>query len=416
MPLSEPLRLKILWLFLAVSAFAAIEPSPYEAMFFVTLIAFGRSGLSFDATFAPLIVCLMAFDGAAFIALIPYTHEAESVSFTGISVYITFTTILFAAIVAGDPLARMRAIRSGYVFAGMLAAILGILGYFDVAGLGAYFTLYDNQRASGPFKDPNVFAPFLVAPIAWVCQDLLLRRGAAIWKALMLVVLLLALLLSFSRGAVIDALFALLLMLGLTWLTTSSPRLKKRIVATAVGCVVATAALVALAMAIPAIRDLALERATLTEDYDVGEQGRFGNQIRSIPLLLDLPLGFGPYRFSKYFPADPHEVFLSAFASFGWVGGIAFAAFIAITLYVGWVFAFRRSGVRTEIIGVWSGLLPQILQGVQIDTSHWRHLFMLVGCLFGLAAAARRESSAERPSDVRLIRDPRETLLASEHS
>ena len=88
-------------------------------------------------------------------------------------------------------------------------------------------------------------------------------------------------------------------------------------------------------------------------------------------------------------------MFLSAFASFGWVGGIAFAVFMAMTLYVGWVFAFRRSRVRTEIIGVWSGLLPQILQGVQIDTRHWRHLFMLVGCLFGLAAAARRERALE---------------------
>ena len=55
----------------------------------------------------------------------------------------------------------------------------------------------------------------------------------------------------------------------------------------------------------------------MSEDYDTGEQGRFGNQIRSIPLLLELLFGFGPYRFSKYFPADPHEVFLSAFASFG---------------------------------------------------------------------------------------------------
>ena len=178
----ETLRRWTLWSFLAVSAFAAIEPSPYEAMFFVCLVAFGRGGLSFDAALAPMIVCLMAFDAAGLVALIPYTQELDSVSFTGISVYITFTTILFATIVARDPLERMKAIRSGYMFAGMLAAILAILGYFNIAGLGPYFTLYDNQRAMGPFKDPNVFAPFLVAPIAWVCQDLLLRRGAVVWR------------------------------------------------------------------------------------------------------------------------------------------------------------------------------------------------------------------------------------------
>ena len=85
-----------------------------------------------------------------------------------------------------------------------------------------------------------------------------------------------------------------------------------------------------------------------------GEQGRFGNQLRSIPMLLDRPLGFGPFRFAKYFPADPHEVFLSAFASFGWVGGIAFAVFVALTLYVGFVFVFRRSRAQTEFIGVFA--------------------------------------------------------------
>ena len=54
----------------------------------------------------------------------------------------------------------MKAIRSGYTFAAMLAAILGLLGYFNVAGLSPYFTLYDGGRASGPFKDPNVFGAF----------------------------------------------------------------------------------------------------------------------------------------------------------------------------------------------------------------------------------------------------------------
>jgi hypothetical protein len=396
MPLAEPLRLKILWLFLAVSCFAAIEPSPYELMFFVCLFAFARGGLSFDATLAPLIVCLMAFNAAALVALIPYTNEPQSVSFTGITVYITLTTLLFASLLAGDPLKRMKTIRSGYMFAAMTAAILGLIGYFNIAGLGPYFTLYENSRASGPFKDPNVFGPFLAAPIAWVCQDLLLGRGVAAWSALKLVVMMTAVLLSFSRGATIDCVFALALLFGLTYLTASGAPLRRRAATTALFCVAAAAALVAIGMSVPSIRDVAIERLTLTEDYDSGEQGRFGNQLRSLPLLLDLPFGFGPYRFIKYFPADPHEVFLSAFASFGWFGGVAFATFIALTLYFGWVFAFRRSRVQTEIIGVWSALFPQVLQGVQIDTLHWRHMFMLIGLMFGLAAAAQRETAAQR--------------------
>ena len=88
--------------------------------------------------------------------------------FVAISLYMAVTAIFFAAADRAGPLARMRTIRSGYVAAGVLAAALGIVGYFDIAGLGPLFTLYDNERASGPFKDPNVFGPFLVPPIVWI--------------------------------------------------------------------------------------------------------------------------------------------------------------------------------------------------------------------------------------------------------
>ena len=398
MPLSESLRLKLLWLFLAVSPFAAIEPSPYEAMFFVCLLGFARGGLVFDRSLSPLVLVLLVFDAAGLVALIPYTQESESVSFTFVTIYISFTTILFATITAGDSLERMKRIRSGYVFAGVLAAILGLLGYFDIAGLSSYFTLYDGGRASGPFKDPNVFGPFLVAPIGWLCQDLLLKRGSASLSLLQLLVMLAAVFLSFSRGALIDAIGTLLLVLGLTFLTSGSARLRRRVVMTMISGVVLVAALLTLALSVPSIREVAMERATLVEDYDSGQQGRFGNQIRSIPMLLERPLGFGPFRFSHYFPADPHEVFLSAFASFGWLGGIAFAVFVALTIYIGFVFAFRRARVQGEFIGVFAAMLPQLLQGVQIDTMHWRHLFLLIGCLFGLAAAAQREKRVEAAS------------------
>ena len=394
MPLTEPLRLKILWLFLAVSAIAAIEPSPYDAMFFVCIVAFARGGLAFEPTLAPLIFTLFVFNAAGFVALIPYTDEPKSVSFTFITFYITMTTVLFATLTAADPLARMKTIRSGYVFAAVIAAFLGVIGYFNVAGLSPYFTLYDGGRASGPFKDPNVFAPFLVAPIGWVAQDIVLKR-TPVWRSLpMLLIMLLGVFLSFSRGALIDTALTLALLLSLTFATTRSGRLRRRIGTSAIVGLALFAALGAIVLSVPSVRELALERATLTEDYDSGEQGRFGNQVRSIPMLLDRPLGFGPFRFAQYFPADPHEVFLSAFASFGWAGGIAFAVFVALTLYVGFAFAFRRARTQTEFIGVFCAMLPQLLQGVQIDTLHWRHLFLLIGCLFGLAAAAQRETSA----------------------
>ena len=113
--------------------------------------------------------------------------------------------------------------------------------------------------------------------------------------------------------------------------------------------------------------------------------------MRSLPLLLDLPFGFGPLQFRNHFHGeDPHNVYLNAFASYGWIGGLSFAAFTAATVYLGWRLAFQRTPLQTQAIAVWSCLFVQILQGFQIDTDHWRHLFLLMGALYGLIAASRR--------------------------
>jgi hypothetical protein len=148
-------------------------------------------------------------------------------------------------------------------------------------------------------------------------------------------------------------------------------------------------------LAIPSIREMALSRASLAQGYDVGEEGRFGNQLRAIPLLLDLQFGFGPLRFSHVFPQDPHNVFLSAFASFGWLG-LGFLTFTGVMIYLGWVSTFRRSRLQPEVVALSSSLLSQILQGVQIDTSHWRHLFLMSGCLYGLAERIERSRGRNR--------------------
>lgn len=387
---SEPLKRGVLWTYMAVSGFVAIEPSPFEYMFPIALLVFADGGMLFDRALAPLVACLFVYDASGLITLIPFFNEKESFNFIFITVYISLATILFATIVAASPLARMRTIRSGYVAAGVISAFLGIMGYFDIAGTGQYFTLYDNTRAMGFFKDPNVFGPFLAPPVVWLFQDMLLRRGRPWLAFAFLIVLLTGVLLSFSRGAITDCVLSILLLLSMTFVTAETGRMRGRTLKIAALGLATFAAIVLVILAVPAVRELAMERATLTEDYDSGPEGRFGNQIRSIPMLLVRPLGFGPQRFAHIFPQDPHEVFISAFGSFGWSGGLAFTVFFAVTLYYGWCICFRRSPLQADAIAVWSALFPQLLQGFQIDTNHWRHMFLMIACIYGLTAAERR--------------------------
>lgn len=392
---TSTLKRVTLWIFIFCGATVAIEPSPYEFMFPVAVLALAPRDLAFDRAMIPLIIGLAAFNAGGLLALPPFVDDSRAVMFTFTSVYMALTAVFFAGLLCKSPDERLRTIRSAYVAAGVFAATLGILGYFNVAGLSEQFTIYDGTRAAGPFKDANVFGPFLVPPIVWLTQDLLLKRSAGLLRTIAPLGLMTgALLLSFSRGAWGVFVGSIVLMLALTFITTSSWALRRRIFAISLVGLFAVFILLAIALSLPEIRGVLLERASLLQDYDSGEMGRFGNQLRSLPLLLERPLGFGPMQFRHIFPEDPHEMYVNAFASYGWIGGLSFIAFTATTLYVGWRLVFHRSPMHFHAIAIWSCLFPQMVQGLQIDTDHWRHLYLLFGCLYGLAAHGRRAAFA----------------------
>ena len=83
----------------------------------------------------------------------------------------------------------------------MAAALGGIAGYFDLVP-GAHELMTRWGRATGFFKDPNVFGPFLIPALVYALSRL---SGAPLRKSLLplgvLGVVGFAILLSFSRGA-----------------------------------------------------------------------------------------------------------------------------------------------------------------------------------------------------------------------
>jgi hypothetical protein len=138
---------------------------------------------------------------------------------------------------------------------------------------------------------------------------------------------------------------------------------------------------------VPAIKALFEIRASLNQSYDVGETGRFGNQIASIPLILTQPQGMNPRHFRYIFGQDPHNVFLNAFASYGWLGGFSFFTLVIMTFWIGWRTIKVRTPWQHHAIAIYCPLVAVLVQGVQIDTDHWRHLYLLLGCMWGLLAA-----------------------------
>ena len=400
---STNLRNALLWVFVFSGSIVKIEPSGYELLFPIVALVFIAAGaLSFHRALAPLVFSLAMLNAGGLASVLPWIFETKSVIFALISVYMAATCIFFAALALDDTLGRIATIKSAYAWTAAFASFLGVLGYFDVVGTKEMVTR--NDRAMGLFKDPNVFGPFLVLPLVWLADDLISGawRGPAkrltlraIWRTpVPLLLIIIGMFLSMSRGAWGVVVAAMAMTLALRFFLEADGRLRARIVTMTLIGLFALGAMLVVALTIPAISDLFAQRASLNQEYDGGALGRFGGQLRSIPLLLEEPNGFGPLRFSQVVGnEDPHNVYINAFAAYGWLGGVSYLALIVYTLFVGWRLALRKGPYRSAAIPVWSCTFFHILQGLQIDSDHWRHFFLLVGLTWGLAAASMREEA-----------------------
>jgi hypothetical protein len=369
---------------LTLSSFVAfIEPSPYEFTFGLVLAFFVISGgLRFHPSVVPLVFCLILFSLGGFISLVPFFDEYPSMMFTFISAYLSITTIFFATLLRIDALGRLEALRRGYVIAAVAASIAGIMGYFNIGGLGESLTRF--ERAAGTFKDANVLGTFVILPLVYLVRGLFVER-IRIWAVAAIGIMLFGgVFLSFSRGAWAHAVLSLALMTALTYSSTRSGNVRRRIIVMTVAGIAFVAAGLVAAVSFNTIGDMFETRASLEQSYDLGEQGRFGNQLNSIPMLMERPNGFGPLRFRFFFPEDPHNVFVNAFASYGWLGGFSYLILIILTVAIGWRVARADFPLRDHAIVIWSTLFIEILQGFQIDTDHWRHFWLMLGLIWGM--------------------------------
>ena len=380
-------RLLHLLLFAAIlgSPFVFIEPSPYEV--FVGLLALGAfaAGVTVDRKVMPPLFLLLIWNVSGLAALVPVIYDRDAVIFIAISFYMAMTAIVFACLFAHDSVRRLEIMRTAYILAGLIAAIIGIIGYFDlVPGAWDNFTLYN--RAKATFKDPNVFGPYLILPILFLIQGMLIK-GLKLRHVVAVLTILVALLLTFSRAAWGHFVFSAALMVALMFVASPSARFRARIASFSVLTVVGVSVLLAGMLSVGTIGAVFKERASLIQDYDVGGGGRFTKQEDSIPVLLERPNGLGPYQFRNLYGQDPHDVYLNAFSSYGWVGGISYAILVIFTLWAGYANVLKRTPWQPYFIAALATYTGVAFEGFVVDTDHWRHYYLLMGIVWGLVIA-----------------------------
>ncbi len=215
-------------------------------------------------------------------------------------------------------------------------------------------------------------------------------------------VLLIALFLSFSRGAWINFLIGAGIFLVLSYATVE-PRQRARLVGFTLMLTVIAAIAIAIALSFEEIRSLFVQRFQLVQDYDAEEGGRFDSMRGAMWMALNYPLGTGPDQWPRVSALHlmPHNIYANVFVSGGLISLIGFVGLTIMTLRTGYRAVKLNPaycGVLIVALGTFAG---HVIEGLIIDSNHWRHLYIVMGLVWGLALAAEAHAARNHGAQLR---------------
>lgn len=392
-----------IWIF--SGSVVLFEPSPYELAFLAVLPLAAMAGLGLYRSTLGLLAIIVLFTPFALIAVfqvknVPITN---ALIFNLVTVFLMVTSYFVANYVAEKTIRRIRIIVGAYTAAAVMAALIGTLAYLGVIPGADIFTRFG--RAKAMFNDPNVFGPFLVLPAMFALQRVLLGKGlkSVLFAGAIFMVLFIGVFASFSRGAWAHLAGSALIVLALVFLLEAGGRDKVRIMMMSlVGALMLVVALGGL-LSIPAVSQLFEARAS-SQNYDSGETGRFGRQGYAFELALNNPWGLGPGQFSRMrITEEPHNVYVQVLHAYGWGGGFLFYVLVIATIWKGCGAVFRPSPYRLMAIPIMATFVPVMVESMIIDSDHWRHVYLLIGLVWGVSTASANARGQTAPRSQMLV-------------
>ncbi|MBA8900983.1 O-antigen ligase family protein [Phyllobacterium sp. P30BS-XVII] len=374
-----------------LSGFVINEPAPYELYMAVLIVVWALFGLRFSRSVVVLLALLVIFNLGGWLSVAQMPDLKTAPMYMAVSLFLAFTSVFFAAIIEGNH-RILSAIFNGYLIAAVCTSMLGILGYFDAFPGADVFTRYG--RAMGAFKDPNVFGPFLILPIAWLVHGILVGNLRSLPLRLVpTLILTLGVFLSFSRAAWGMAVLVIAGLALALFIRSPSHLFRLRIVFLAGLAVVVLLIAILIALQIPSVSELFFARAQLVQDYDDAQFGRFARHWYGLLMSVDHPFGIGPLEFGPIYGEDTHNIWLKAALDYGWVGFISYLTLTMLTLGLGLRILFRDRPWQPFLLCAYLTYVSHVVVGNVIDTDHWRHFYILVGIIWGCAALEARHSS-----------------------
>lgn len=371
-----------------LAGFVIREPAPYELYMAGLIAVWALFGLRISKAITPLLVLLIAFNIGGMISMTQMADLKDTPLYIAVSLFLAFTAVFFAAVIESRPDLYALMFRA-WVASAVITSLAGILGYFHALPGFEMFTKY--ERAAGVFQDPNVFGPFLALPGIWLLYRIL-TGGPSEWLRCVppLLVIIMAIFLSFSRGA--WGLFGVsaILVTGTLFLRSQSGMFRLRLAMMTVAAFALLVVAILVALQIPSVAELFTTRAQLVQEYDGARLGRFARYVIGFQLATEHPFGIGPLVFGQLYGEDTHNIWLKALMDYGWLGFASWLTMIVWTIAAGFRILFRERPWQPFLLCAWVTLIGHVALGSVIDTDHWRHFYILIGMVWGAIALEQR--------------------------
>lgn len=243
--------------------------------------------------------------------------------------------------------------------------VCAILWYFFTARFIDHLAMdyYYYDRLKGLFKDPNVFAAYLLIPAYWLMYT---WKSRYYWRLIPLVILIVAIIESGSRVAFI----CLFIPFVMKWLRMN---LKGKLLS------------VCLSILFLSLLVMFTDRYAL-QPYD---GTRFSNQLVALQVAFSNPFGQGGGSSEQLLSFSPHQTYIRVLLENGILGLCAYLSFLVLTIKRLYFSMSFLSPVLLQLV------ISLMLMNLVIDTLHWRHGWLLLA----MAWAVGREKNPNRVLD-----------------
>ncbi len=303
--------------------------------------------------------------------------------------FVTIYTISLAYYFAGyiKDLNTWNEVKKFYLIAVMVSAIVLVVMILLLLVQGRL------GRPAGFFKDPNVLGAFISTGALFAMTRILFGRKEEIVKyLLMFLFFLISVVLTFSRGSLLNLLSGIVI-IGL--ISIFARRSKRFFIAVSVAVIIG---LISVPFLLEVFRQSFRFRGL--QWYDI--YGRAMAWRASVEMAKSYPLGIGPGQFEHYsvdyqksiggamlrLTPSAHSLYLRVLTENGLLGFGIFLIALGVGVFVGIYEIFKSlksdEAKFQDMIWLLSSLVGILVQSFVIDTLHWRHFWIILGFMFAL--------------------------------